>query len=147
MYSYCKFMYIHRANWHSPATLTAGFPCFFLSSKANAKGMTRKDGARPALFQNFCVVLCILCFVSFSVLFVCKCVLPPGDYPIAVNKYIVSYIIYHIYIISYYIIPYHTYLITSYIKRKAAIRCHMFRLKIQTNIRHYINTYRYFIIK
>jgi len=32
----------------------------------------RKDGARPALFQNFCVVLCI---VSFCALFVCKCVL------------------------------------------------------------------------
>jgi len=27
----------------------------------------------------------------FCVLFVCKCVLPPGDNPIAVNKYIISY--------------------------------------------------------
>jgi len=27
----------------------------------------------------------------FYVLFVCKCVLPPGDNPIAVNKYIISY--------------------------------------------------------
>jgi len=26
--------------------------------------------------------------VLFYVLFVCKCVLPPGDNPIAVNKYI-----------------------------------------------------------
>ena len=34
-----------------------------------------------------CVVVCIVCFV-FYVLFVCKCVLPPGDNPIAVNKYI-----------------------------------------------------------
>ena len=36
-----------------------------------------KDGARPALFQNFCVVLCIVCVVSVSVLYVCvyKCVL------------------------------------------------------------------------
>ena len=40
--------------------------------------------------QNCCVVLCIVCFVSFYVLFVCKCVLPPGDNPIAVNKYIIS---------------------------------------------------------
>ena len=49
--------------------------------------MTSQDGARPALFQNCCVVLCIVCFVSFYVLFVCKCVLlPPGDNPIAVNK-------------------------------------------------------------
>jgi len=29
------------------------------------------------------------CFVLFYVLFVCKCVLPPGDNPIAVNKYII----------------------------------------------------------
>jgi len=29
--------------------------------------------------------------VLFYVLFVCKCVLPPGDNPIAVNKYIISY--------------------------------------------------------
>ena len=56
----------------------------------------------------FCVVLCIVCFVSFSVLCVCVCVcvcvcmcvcvcvctelLPPGGYPIAV-KYIISYYI------------------------------------------------------
>ena len=32
----------------------------------------------------------IVCFVLFYVLFVCKCVLPPGDNPIAVNKYIIS---------------------------------------------------------
>ena len=25
------------ANWHSPATLTEGFSCFFLSCKANAR--------------------------------------------------------------------------------------------------------------
>jgi hypothetical protein len=28
---------IHRANWHSSATLTEGFPCFLLSCKANAR--------------------------------------------------------------------------------------------------------------
>ena len=28
----------------------------------------------------------------FYVLFVCKCVLPPGDNPIAVNKYNISYL-------------------------------------------------------
>jgi len=32
-----------------------------------------------------------LLFLLFYVLFVCKCVLPPGDNPIAVNKYIISY--------------------------------------------------------
>jgi len=39
------------------------------------QGITRQDGARSALFQNFCVVLCIVSFVSFYVLFLCKCVL------------------------------------------------------------------------
>jgi hypothetical protein len=39
------------------------------------QGKTSQDGARPALFQNCCVVLCIVCFVSFYVLFVCKCIL------------------------------------------------------------------------
>jgi hypothetical protein len=33
-----------------------------------------------------------LLFVLFYVVFVCKCVLPPGDNPIAVNKYIISYL-------------------------------------------------------
>jgi hypothetical protein len=31
-----------------------------------------------------------LLFVLFYVLFVCKCVLPPGDNPIAAHKYIIS---------------------------------------------------------
>jgi hypothetical protein len=31
-----------------------------------------------------------LLFVLFYVLFVCKCILPPGDDPTAVNKYIIS---------------------------------------------------------
>ena len=75
MYSYCTFIYLQRASWHSSATLNEVFPCFFLTCKANARVKTRKDGARPALFQKFCVVLCIVCFVSFCVLFVCKCVL------------------------------------------------------------------------
>ena len=57
------------------ATLTEFFPCFFLSCKAKCQGITSQDGARPALFQNYCVVLCIVCFVSFCVLLVCKCVL------------------------------------------------------------------------
>jgi len=32
-----------------------------------------------------------LLFVLFYVLFVCKCVLPPGDNSIAVNKYIIFF--------------------------------------------------------
>jgi hypothetical protein len=51
-------------------TLSVVFPCFFLSCKANARGKTRKDGARPALFHIICylgcsvvicVVVCIVC--------------------------------------------------------------------------------------
>jgi len=40
--------------------------------------------------------------VSFCVLFVCKRVLPPGDNPIAVNRYIICHILHDIfwYIIS-----------------------------------------------
>jgi len=40
--------------------------------------------------HNTLVVICVvlLLFVLFYVLFVCKCVLPPGANPTAVNKYI-----------------------------------------------------------
>jgi hypothetical protein len=39
------------------------------------------------------VVICVVrfLFVLFCILFVCKCVLPPGDNQIGVNKYIISY--------------------------------------------------------
>jgi hypothetical protein len=33
---FCIFCF-HRANWHSSATLTEVFPCFFLSCKTNVK--------------------------------------------------------------------------------------------------------------
>jgi hypothetical protein len=52
-----------------------GFPCFFLSCKANARVKTRKDGARPALFHIIVIWIVRLLFVLFCVLFVCKCVL------------------------------------------------------------------------
>jgi hypothetical protein len=39
------------------------------------------------LFGCNCVVRLLI--VLFCVVFVCKCVLPPGDNPIAVNKYII----------------------------------------------------------
>ena len=125
VHSYCMFMYLHRASWHSSATLTEVFPCFFLSCKANARVKPTKTGARPALFQNFCVVLYIVCFLSFCVLFVCKCVLYcchrvetqlqlTNIYPII--SYIVTYHIISYHIISYHIISYHiiSYHIISY---------------------------------
>jgi len=38
--------------------------------------------------KNYICCVVRLLFVLFYVLFVCKCVLPPGGNPIAVNKYI-----------------------------------------------------------
>ena len=72
-------------------TLTDDFPCFFLSCKANARVKLAKTGHGP--HSSTLVVICVvrLLFVLFYVLFVCKCVLPPGDNPVAVNKYIISY--------------------------------------------------------
>jgi hypothetical protein len=64
------------------------FQCFSLSCKANARVKLSKTG--HGLHSSTLVVTCVvlLLFVLFCVLFVCKCVLPPGDNPIAVNKYI-----------------------------------------------------------
>ena len=71
-------------------TLTEVLPCFFLSCKANARVKLTKTGHGP--HSSTLVVICVvLLFVLFYVLFVCKCVLPPGDNTIAVNKYIISY--------------------------------------------------------
>ena len=43
---YCIFCF-HRANWHSPTTLTEVFPCFSLSCKANARVILAKTGHEP----------------------------------------------------------------------------------------------------
>ena len=43
-----------------------------LSCKANARVKPAKTGHAHTL-SNFCVVVCIVCFVLFSVLFVCIC--------------------------------------------------------------------------
>ena len=55
------------------ATLTEGFPCFFLSCKANARVKPAKT--RHGLHSSKFLCCSIHCFVSFCVLFVCKCVL------------------------------------------------------------------------
>jgi hypothetical protein len=47
----------------------------FSSVVRQMPGKAHKDGARPALLLNLCVAVCIVCFVLFCVLFVCKCVL------------------------------------------------------------------------
>ena len=81
-------------NSTSFLTLTEVFPCFFLSCKANARVKLAKTGHGP--HSSTLVVICVVrllfvlfvCHLLFYILFVCKCVLPPGDNPIAVNKYI-----------------------------------------------------------
>ena len=68
-------------------TLTEVFPCFFLSCKANAKVKLAKTEHGPysswllccfmyflCCSMYFCV-LCIVCFVTFPVLFLCMCLL------------------------------------------------------------------------
>jgi len=72
-------------------TLTEVLPWFFLSCKANARVKLAKTG--HGLHSSTLAVICVVRFlcVLFYVLFVCKCVLPPGDNPIAVNKYINQY--------------------------------------------------------
>jgi hypothetical protein len=79
-------------------TLTEVLPCFFLSCKANARVKLTKMGHGPHSSTLVCICVVRLLFLLFYVLFVCKCVLPPDDNPIAVNKYIISYhiILYHI---------------------------------------------------
>jgi hypothetical protein len=71
-------------------TLTKVFPRFFLSCKTNAKIKLAKTGLGP--HSSTLVVICVvrLLFVLFYVLFVCKCLPPPGDNPMAVNKYIIT---------------------------------------------------------
>ena len=69
-------------------TLTEVFPCFSLSCKANARVKLAKTGHGPHSSTLVCICIVRLLFVLFYELFVCKCVLPPGDNPIAVNNYI-----------------------------------------------------------
>ena len=70
-------------------TLTEVSPCFFLSCKANARVKLAKTGHGPHSSTLVCIYVVRLLFVLFYVLFVRKYVLPPGDNPIAVNKYII----------------------------------------------------------
>jgi hypothetical protein len=80
--------------WISLATLTEVFPCFSLSCKANARvwlAKTRHGQYSPKFV--ICVVLFVIrvvlfLIVIFYVLFMCKCVLPLGVNPNAVDKYI-----------------------------------------------------------
>jgi len=67
LYATISLNFLNNVTWRS-------FPCFFLSCKANARVKPAKTGHGPHS-SYFCIVVCIVCFVSFSVLFVCICVL------------------------------------------------------------------------
>jgi len=56
-------------------TLTEVFPCVFLSCKANARIKLSKTGHGPHSSNLGVICVVLLLFVSFYVLFVCKCVL------------------------------------------------------------------------
>jgi hypothetical protein len=58
----------------------------FTQCKENARVKLAKTGHGPN--STTLVVICVfhLLFVLFYVLFVCKCVLPPGDNPTAIHK-------------------------------------------------------------
>ena len=72
MYVLFRIFCFHRANWHSSATLTEVFPCFFLSCKANARVKLAKTGHGPHSSQLVnCVVLCIVCVICVVLCIVC----------------------------------------------------------------------------
>ena len=60
---FCIFCF-HRANWHSPTTLTEVFPCFILSCKANARVYLIKTGHGPHSSQ---LVNCVVLFIVLCV--------------------------------------------------------------------------------
>ena len=75
------------------ATMAEVFPCFFLSCKTNARVKPTKTGHGPHSFKFLCCSMyCLFCVVLRIVcVYMCTVLLPPGGYPIAVNKYIISY--------------------------------------------------------
>jgi hypothetical protein len=86
-------------------TLTEVFPCFILSCKANARVNLAKTGHIPhsSKLVVICVVLFVICVVYFVIcvvlfvicvalcivfVYMCTVLLPPGESPIALKKYI-----------------------------------------------------------
>ena len=58
---FCIFCF-HHIKWHSLATLTEVFPCFFLSCNAIARVYLAKTGHGPHSSQLVkCVIQCIVC--------------------------------------------------------------------------------------
>ena len=83
MYSYFMFMYLHRASWHSSATLIEVFPCFFLSCKANARVNPAKTGHGPHSSKLFVLfyVLFVLCRSVYCVCVNWDCTTAAGWLP------------------------------------------------------------------
>jgi hypothetical protein len=102
------------------------FSVLFRSCKANARVKPAKTGHGPHYSKMF---------VLFCVLFVCMCtvLLPPGGYPIAVNKYIIYYII------SYHIIYR---IIYNIISRRIISSYHIIYRIVPYIISHHIISYR-----
>jgi len=86
-YVYCTLTEVFLNLTEVFLTRTEVVPCFFLSCKANARVKLAKMGHGPQSSTLVCICVVRLLFVLFYVLFLCKCVLPPGDNPTAVNKY------------------------------------------------------------
>jgi hypothetical protein len=61
------------ANWHSPATMTEGFPCLFLSCKTNARVYLAKTGRGSALLliSELCCSMYCLCRLCCSMYCLC----------------------------------------------------------------------------
>ena len=73
IYSYCMFMYLHRASWHYSAILTEVFHAFSsLVRQKPGQNLQRRGTARTLPKFLCCSIYCV---VSFCVLCVCKCVL------------------------------------------------------------------------
>ena len=83
IYSYCMFIYLHRASWHSSATLTEGFPCFFLSCKANARVKPAKMGHGPHYSKFLCcfLILFVLCRPVYCLCVIVYCTTATGWLP------------------------------------------------------------------
>jgi hypothetical protein len=79
MYSYCLYALFcifcfHRANWHSPTTLTEVFPCFFFFCKANARVyvyLAKTGHGPPSSKLVNCVVPCIVCVDCVFLCIIC----------------------------------------------------------------------------
>jgi len=88
-------MYLRRASWHSSATLTEVFPCFFLSCKANARVKPAKMVHGPHS-SKICVLFYVLFVLCRSVYCLCVnvyCITATGWLP---NCYLQIYHIMHL---------------------------------------------------